>query len=432
MRSRSLPGSHAPAPSVGARLVLAGMLACLLLSGCARQATRQRTGETSDTLPARTPGAAGAPREIPFRLVDDQIVVPVRINGRLAVEMVLDTGFGSPGVVLLDPEIGRDLNLEYVQRMDLGGGGTGPQNTAHVAVGATLELGGVAFPNQPLLVLDDGRSHATWPVKGIIGATVMTHPVEIDYETNVLRILRAGSERLGERGEPFELTFVQGIPTARAVVVTAAGQELPVELLVDTGVNDPLLLRPATDPRLGVPERFIAGVAGIMGEGLAGGMRGSVGRVAKLRLGRFSLHDVVTIFVDETTMGTASALAGHGLLGNEVLERFTVLFDYAGKRMFLKPNARYEREFEFDMAGLVLQARGDGSFTVLDVIRESPAARAGVKGGDVLVGLDGKDVRTLPSEVLLSELRRPGREVEITLEREGAQFTCTVTLARLI
>ena len=432
MRSHSLPGRSRPAPAAGLRLVLAGVLACLLLSGCARRAARQHLGGTDATLPTGTRVAASTAREVPFRLVDDQIVVSVRINGRVDVEMVLDTGFGSQGAVLLDPEIGRDLGLEYVQSLDLGGGGAGARNTAHVAVGASLELVGVAFPRQPLLVLDDGGSHAHWLAKGIIGATVMAHPVEIDYETKVLRIFGPGSEPLGERGEPFELTFVQGIPAARAVVVTEAGQEVPVELLVDTGANDALLLRPGTNPRLAAPERVITGVSGILGEGLAGGMRGSVGRLHELRLGRFSFHEVVTVFIDETTMGTASSLAGDGLLGSEVLERFTVLFDYAGKRMFLKPNARYERGFEFDMAGLVLQARGDGAFTVLDVIRESPAARAGVRGGDVLVGLDGRDVRTLTSEVVLSELKRPGREVEITVEREGARSTHTVRLARLI
>ncbi len=138
------------------------------------------------------------------------------------------------------------------------------------------------------------------------------------------------------------------------------------------------------------------------------------------------------MFLDETTMGTALLLVSNGLLGNEVLQRFTVLFDYAGERIFLKPNASYRRPFDFDMAGLVLQARGDGSFTVLDVIRESPAARAGLAGGEVFAAIDGRDIRALTSEAVFSEPKQPGRQVEIAVVRGGARLTRTVTLERLI
>lgn len=433
MHVRPLAGSAGLAGFSTVRLVVAGLVVCLLASACARRATR---GQAIETAAARSSSApvtsADAACTIPFRLVDDQIVVLVTINGRIRVEMVLDTGFGSEGALLLDPELGRQLGLEYAQRVDLGGGGRGAPSTAHVAVGATLQLSGVTFPNQPLLVLDDGSKYAQWSVKGIIGRTVMTRPVEIDYEGKVLNILSAVPNPPERSGEPLSLTFVQGIPVARAVVVREGGKEVPVELLVDTGASDALLLRPVSHPRLGVPTRVIASSSGVMGEGLAGSMKGFVGRVEELRLGGFTLDNVVAIFLDETTMGTASPLVGNGLLGSEVLQRFTVLFDYAGERMFLRPNASFGRRFDFDMAGLVMQARGDGSFTVLDVIQDSTAARAGLTGGDVLVAIDGKDVRALTSEVVFSKLREQGRQVEVTVERGGARLTRTVTLERLI
>jgi C-terminal processing protease CtpA/Prc len=69
---------------------------------------------------------------------------------------------------------------------------------------------------------------------------------------------------------------------------------------------------------------------------------------------------------------------------------------------------------------------------VLDVIQQSPAARQGLAGGDVLVAIDGKDVRAHASEAVFSMLRQLGRHVEITIDRGGTRLTRTVTLARLI
>jgi len=428
-----LAGYPGRARSTHLRLAVAGLAACLLVPACARKASQVRLDQThaARSSNARLASDAAA-RGIPFRLVDDQIVLSVTINGRVSVDMVLDTGFGSEGVLLLDPELGRRVGLEYVQSVQLGGGGSSEGTAAHVAVGATLDLPGVTFSNQPLVVLDDGSGCADWPVKGIIGGTLMARPVEIDYEARVLHILGTLPDPPSGLGEALGLTFVQGIPAVRATVVTEKGQEVPVELLVDTGTNDALLLRPGSHPQLRLPERVIAGTSGVLGEGLGGGMKGSLGRVAGLRFGHFSFDQVVTVFLDEEAMGTASTLGGNGLLANEVLQRFTVVFDYAGKRLFLRPNSSYPRPFEFDMAGLVLQARGDGSFTVLDVIQQSPAARQGLAGGDVLVAIDGKDVRALASEAVFSMLRQLGRHVEITIDRGGTRLTRTVTLARLI
>ena len=100
--------------------------------------------------------------------------------------------------------------------------------------------------------------------------------------------------------------------------------------------------------------------------------------------------------------------------------------------MFLRPGKHLARPFDFDMAGLVLQARRDGLFSILDVIAGSPAARAGVAGGDLLIAIDGRDVRSLGSEQTLGMLRARGKAVELTLERGGRRSTQKVTLARLI
>lgn len=66
---------------------------------------------------------------------------------------------------------------------------------------------------------------------------------------------------------------------------------------------------------------------------------------------------------------------------------------------------------------------------VRDVTSGSGAAQAGVQGGDVIVAVDGNDIRTI--EQFLSTLRRhqPGDTVTVTLIRDGQRQQVDVTLS---
>jgi len=65
---------------------------------------------------------------------------------------------------------------------------------------------------------------------------------------------------------------------------------------------------------------------------------------------------------------------------------------------------------------------------VSEVEPNGAAARAGIKGGDVIVAVDG---RRLEDAAALTEAiadLEPGEEVPITVEREGTEETFTATL----
>jgi S1-C subfamily serine protease len=60
----------------------------------------------------------------------------------------------------------------------------------------------------------------------------------------------------------------------------------------------------------------------------------------------------------------------------------------------------------------------------------APAAQAGIKTGDLIIGLDGKKIRN-PSELSLTVLtKKPGDEVKVELKRGGSTRTVTVKLGR--
>jgi S1-C subfamily serine protease len=71
----------------------------------------------------------------------------------------------------------------------------------------------------------------------------------------------------------------------------------------------------------------------------------------------------------------------------------------------------------------------DHGVLVIRVFPGSPAAKAGLKPGDVIVKVDGHDVQII--EDLYSALRshKPGDQMQLTIDRKGTETPLTVTLA---
>lgn len=71
------------------------------------------------------------------------------------------------------------------------------------------------------------------------------------------------------------------------------------------------------------------------------------------------------------------------------------------------------------------EPRGVG---VSEIVSDSPAARAGVRVGDVILRFDGEDVTSVRKLVRLINEAAPGQSARLTISRAGAQQEITVTL----
>ncbi|MCG3154673.1 MAG: hypothetical protein DKINENOH_01267 [bacterium] len=365
---------------------------------------------------------------IPFRMVDQLLIVPVAVNDSLKLEMIFDTGFGNEGAILFDPAAGGRLGLAYAASVNLGGGGEAAIRTANVATGATLSLPGVRFVQQPLLVMSNKEAFRDWPADGIIGKTLCASLVEIDYERGVLNLYDGMATRPAEQGQEFKVTFSYGIPVMEAAAVLEGKQELALKLLLDTGVSFPLCLFTYSEERIQLPPRTIA----LTDEGLNGVMRCRVGRVAALKFGTFVLDQPLTGFLDQTAMGSATILGQNGFFGQEALQLFKVVLDYAGARVFLAPNASYPGSFDFNMAGLYLKTLPGGQLQVREVVEQSPAAEKGIEKDDQIVAVNGREVREIARLELHRLFLQNGATLRLTVLRGGQQLEHALVLKRLI
>lgn len=97
--------------------------------------------------------------------------------------------------------------------------------------------------------------------------------------------------------------------------------------------------------------------------------------------------------------------------------------------MKLEPNAAFGQRDEYDRSGLFLIAQA-GQPTVFDVRAGTPAARADLVRGDLLVNINGKPVDHINLLEIRKLLRGPsGTVVHLTVRNKaGAERPVTLTL----
>jgi S1-C subfamily serine protease len=79
--------------------------------------------------------------------------------------------------------------------------------------------------------------------------------------------------------------------------------------------------------------------------------------------------------------------------------------------------------------GVRLEAKREG-LTVLDTVPGSPAEKAGIRTGDVLLRLNGKPAKGLEDFVLNVAGKKPGTRVTLEIRRDGENMKFHVALGK--
>ena len=109
----------------------------------------------------------------------------------------------------------------------------------------------------------------------------------------------------------------------------------------------------------------------------------------------------------------------------------------------LDPHSAYLSEDEFDdlragtsgeFGGLGIEVgMEDGFVKVIAPIDDTPAQRAGIKAGDLIVRIDGQSVKGLGLDEAVKLMRgEPGSEIELLIVREGRDAPFEVTIERAV
>lgn len=375
---------------------------------------------------------------VPFELHANLIIVPVQINTSDTLHFILDTGVSS--TIITDPSVAEFINTKYVRNLKLDGVGKDSTLEAKVSIGNTFRVGYARTYDHNLVVLQEDVLKLSeligTPIHGLIGYELFERfVVTIDFRRREL-VIRP-PERYKYRksdGVKIPLRVVDKKPFIDNILISEFQKQETVKLLLDTGAGHAVMLNTyATGVPL--PDTLVNVQLGI---GLSGKISGYLGRLDKVRIGKFDLAQVVASFPDSASFGgkIRSKDDRQGNIGGELLRRFVVTVNYPDQFMALKPIRKAMKEsFEHDMSGMDLRAKGMqfNEYIIDRVMDDSPAFEAGLQKDDRLVFINNVAANTLNmTEIYKLLQKKEGKEIDLIVNRDGKLVFTRLVLRRII
>jgi predicted aspartyl protease len=366
--------------------------------------------------------------KLPFEVYANLIVVKAKLNDSDTLNFILDTGVSS--IIIVDPEIGKKLNLNYTRQVRINGAGNKEFVNANVSIGHTFQMGFVKAERQNLVVLEEDilklSEYMGIPIHGIFGHELFTRfVITVDFRNKVIQIKEPDKFKLKKyMGEKFPIVVTQSKPYIDVTEVAQDDNKLkPLRLVIDTGAGHALLLNAQDKSNIYLPDKVIRAN---LGRGLNGNIDGHIGRVQKFKIGKYEFNNVLASFPDSLSFSIKfgeDALSRQGSIGGEFLRRFIVTFNYRDGYIALKPlNSKSKETFEHDMSGMEVRTKGDffDEFFISFVTPGSQADKAGVKEGDQIIFFNNKHYKDLNiNEVYKLLSKKEGADIELFLRRNG-------------
>jgi hypothetical protein len=162
-------------------------------------------------------------------------------------------------------------------------------------------------------------------------------------------------------------------------------------------------------------------------QGMGGKKRMQLSLVKQLQIGTYKFRKVPTyLFEDEFNVLAYPQRAG--LIGDDILRHFNLIINYPQKAIHLTPNTHFRDPFDYSYTGMTLYSL-DGGVFVDDIVKGSPAEKAGLKNGDVIMGIDNNFSGNL--EIYKNLLQKTGFRVNILIMRESKPSTIYLRVGRI-
>jgi len=376
--------------------------------------------------------------EIPFEYKNSFIILNITFNKIFPLKFIFDTG--AEHTILTKKEIVRLMRIPYARTFTVLGADMKTELTAHLVRGIHLKTEDVFCKSQDILVLDDDyfrfEEFTGTEIHGIIGADLFKrYVVKINYVQRVITLYKPDSFVAPYEGyAKIEFNKIKNKPYINTSLVLQNDTTLNTKLLIDTGASLTLLLNTFTHPQMNLPENI---VKANIGSGLGGFLEGYKGRVKSLQFGDSQIDNIITNFQDftEVEIDTSHLNGRNGLIGNDILSRFTIILDYQRESMHIKPNKNIKKKFKYDRSGLTLIVAGTylDNFIVYDILENSPAYEAGIRKGDLIKNVNWLPTKLLSLSSIIEKLeKKVGKKIRMKIKRKGKNIKYSFHLRDLI
>lgn len=360
----------------------------------------------------KTPGYA----QIPFRYDLRLIWIRASINGAPPADFIFDSGAST---TVIDSAYAATNGIEAVGQAETqGAGAVGHASLAKLrSVRIDAPDGdGVELTDRTAVVIPISASitPTLWhEVAGVLGYdAIREFVVTVDFDHSTLRFNDPAQFRYTGSGTKLPFTLAGGVP----VVPMRLDDRYEGNFRVDLGSAGATVLQGSFAARSGIHPSHVVTAAGT---GFGGRYPVRLFRMKSLELGPLRWKDPI-VAISQATAGVLATDDYAGLIGNQVLERFTCTFDYEHRALYLEPGVRPFQRDRFTRVGLIL-TRSGSAVRATQVMDGSPAERAGLRVGDMIQTIDDRPVTAWDLDALRKRFEETSDagNISIGISREG-------------
>jgi len=358
--------------------------------------------------------------KIPFELEGGHLFIKVNINNSEKLDFIFDTGAGSLVV-----------NLQTIKQINL-------SNEKKIKRKAIIKINNLELNRnveiQSLLHLEKaiGRD-----IDGIIGYDLLKkHVVKVNYDSLEIEIHRSKEFKYTGNGEMIKIKKGSSgrHSSINSQITLNNGKTIKGEFILDNGASLALALLNPFSKKHNIIKTFDKSYE-IRTYGYYNIKQiSTVGRINQMNIGGFEFDDVPTRLgvINVGYFATNKSIAG--LIGNSILKRFNITFDYKREKSYWEINNRFKnKQFNISCSGIRLSLDSTKTKIIIkDIDLKYVPADLGLEIGDQIIEIDG----VLASNVSLSKLEKllmqDGKIIEIKCKRENSFIEVKLKLKALI
>lgn len=357
------------------------------------------------------------------QLTGGVILLKARINNLPdTLNFILDTGSGG---ISLDTTTVVNLKIPHSPSGRTINGIAGIKEV-DFARNNDLMLPGLAVKGLDFYVNDYEILTQVYGVKidGIIGYSFFSkYIVKIDFDSTFIEVFQPGSIRYPPGGYLLHPLFT-ALPIQTLRIKDA--RTINTNFYLDTGAG--LCFLVSTD-FLKDSSFLLHKRKPVMVEtqGLGGKKRMTSTIIKELKVGPYVFRRVPTHIMEDEFNATSYPYIC-GLLGNDILRRFNMIFNYQKREVHLLPNGHFKDGFDYSYTGMSIYSI-DGQIIIDDVVPGSPAGKAGFKKDDIIMAINNNFTNdiTVYKNILQSQRER----VKVLIVRDGSPLIISFTVGRI-
>lgn len=278
---------------------------------------------------------------IPFQLINNKTILPVKVGDSRELRIILDSGMGWDGLIIMNPGLRDSIKLINPQEANLGGAGSGNSQPAFVSDSMSFIISKTEFQNQRIVVLTSDHYKGILN-DGVVGYSLFGHYLmEIDYDNLTISLYPPGRKTIDNSWTEIPVTFNErNIPCIDVLVSIEGEAPVPLNCYIDYASSESIEFLMKPGQKFSSPDST---EEYYLGRGLSGDIYGRRGKISRVVFGPYEIMNLYAAFAPAEVR--SKQRGADAVVANNLLRRFNLIFDYSNKKFFIKPNSHFKGQF---------------------------------------------------------------------------------------